>query len=148
MHGWYFESKRYGLCSSIIFKGFCVFNWWGCSIVSVSQSSRAGTGELRERKVLSSTLSELVASLHERPLADINQSVTCTEWITWKYYLLTFLWSGVDNNGCYSPSTRLLWGRQPHCLRLNGGTLWAAFMALYLQSAGMPSSLKWMVGLS
>lgn len=63
MHGWHFDSQRYGSSSSIIFKGICTLEFWGCGIVNVYQSSRAETGEWRERKVLCA-LSELVAGLH------------------------------------------------------------------------------------
>lgn len=103
------QAKDMFCIAPLYLRGFaCSNDGAAIYIVHISQGSRAETGELRERKVLSRTLSELVASLHWRPLADINQSVTCTELIIWKYCLFTVLCSGMDNNGCYPPSTYLL----------------------------------------
>lgn len=72
------KAKDMVYVAPLYLRGFACSDHGSAIQLAVYQSSRAETGELRERKVLC-TLSELVAGLQERPLADVNQSVTCTE---------------------------------------------------------------------
>lgn len=75
----HFEGKNSVCTAPLCLRRFTCSNDGATVKLNVSQSSGEKPGEPREREVLSSTQSELVVSLHETLLADVNQGVTRTE---------------------------------------------------------------------
>lgn len=93
---------------------------------NISLSSRAETEELREMKMLSSTLGD---SLHRRPL----ENTTCFLSFALVWIIMAAVLTALMSFGAGS-------------LRLKGVTL--GFMVLCLYSVKTPDSLKSVVGLS